>query len=110
MQHHESKHEHPRHIQISQGEGVADEEFGVRELCLEHAAVGVEGAQAVVRVLAHGDMLVEEGQDDAALGGEEVGVREGHEAEDGVVGFGLESGSGAEEGEGGGAAGFLRGD
>ena len=48
-------------------------------------AVGVEGAEAVFAVFAEGHGPVEDGQDDAADGGEQIRVGGGEPFEDAVV-------------------------
>ena len=77
MHDHDAKHHRARREVVRDRDLVAHEVLAPLEVGLEQREVGVQRAQAVLRVLLHGDVQAEEGQDDAADGGEEVAVGEG---------------------------------
>jgi hypothetical protein len=98
MQHlvedHEGEHKHAHGKEVGDRQLVPNQILVLLQVVLQEPAVRVEGAEAVFGVLPHGQVSANEGEDDAADGGQHVRVSQGHPFDDVVV----VSSAGAEEG------------
>lgn len=94
VEYHECEHNRAHCKKVGKRQPVANQILVLLQVLLEELAVGIEGTQTVFGVLPHSQVFAEEREDDAADGGQQIRIGQGHPFEDLII----VSPAGAEEG------------